>query len=218
MEYLEKGNLYNIFPPDKKKKLKLKFCASIIKDIISAVYFLHNMNPPLIDLNIKPENILLSKDLVAKLGDFAWNTYLQEEINLRKAIHFTPSYFTPETLLGKEYDESSDIWHIGALLYELVTATIPFIGGDFDIMKDNILKLKFYWPKDINSDAKDLIQKILKLNPKERLSLEDMLKHPFITQYFPDAEKCLIKPGEGVKYRPFIISKDDPKSWIPEKI
>ena len=217
MEYLKKGNLYNIFPPDKKKRIKLNICALIIKNVISAVYFLHNMNPPIIHLNIKPENVLLAEELVAKLGDFAWNTYIQED-ETRKAIRSTPSDIPPEILLEKKYDESSDIWYIGTLLFELVTATVPFIGDNSDIIKDNILNLKFNWPKDINNDAKDLIQKILKLNPKERLSLEDMLKHPFITQYFPDAEKCLIKPGEGVKYKPFIISKDDPKSWKPEKI
>ena len=45
-----------------------------------------------------------------------------------------------------------------------------------------------------------------------------MLKHPFITKFFPDATKCLIKPEIGAQYKPFIISKDDPLTWQPEKI
>ena len=60
--------------------------------------------------------------------------------------------------------------------------------------------------------------KILKLDPKQRLPLEDMLKHPFITKYVPDATKYLIKPEENVQYKPFVVSKDDPKTWVPEKI
>ena len=85
-------------------------------------------------------------------------------------------------------------------------------------MKYNILKSKINWPKDINEDAKDLIKKILKLDPKERLSLEEMMKHPFITKFTPDAQKLLIKPIEGKKFEPFIISKDDPKTWFPKEI
>ena len=60
--------------------------------------------------------------------------------------------------------------------------------------------------------------KILKLDPKHRLPLEEMLKHPFITKNVPDATKYLIKPEEGVQYKPFIFSKDDPKTWKFEKI
>ena len=63
-----------------------------------------------------------------------------------------------------------------------------------------------------------MIAKILKIDPKERLTLEEMMKHPFITKYTPDASKLLIKPVEDVKYEPFIISKDDPKIWVPKEI
>lgn len=65
------------------------------------------MNPYIINLNIKPGKVLLPKEMTAKLVDFTWKTYIQEE-EIRKAIHFILSYFPPETL-GKEYDESNDI-------------------------------------------------------------------------------------------------------------
>ena len=196
MEYISKGNVYNLLPTDKKKRLSTKICASIIKDVISAVYFLHNMKPPIIHRDIKPENVLLSEGLVAKLADFELSNYLEE----------------------KAHNEAVDIWCIGVLLFELVTAQVPFQGNDIDTLKENILKLKITWPKDINTDAKNLIMKILKLDPKQRLPLEDMLKHPFITKYVPDATKYLIKPEEGVQYKPFIVAKDDPKTWKPEKL
>ena len=60
--------------------------------------------------------------------------------------------------------------------------------------------------------------KILKLDSKKRICLEGILKHPFITKYFPDATKYLIKPEEGAKYKPSVLSKDAPKTWKPEKI
>jgi aurora kinase len=217
MEYISKGNVYNLLPTDKKKRLSTKVCASIIKDIICAVYFLHNMKPPIIHRDIKPENVLLSEGLVAKLTDFGWSNYIQED-EKRTTVCGTPIYLAPEILQEKGHDEAVDIWCIGVLLFELVTATVPFQGNDIDTLKENILKLKITWPKDINTDAKNLIMKILKLDPKQRLPLEEMLKHPFITKYVPDATNYLIKPEEGVQYKPFIICKDDPKTWKPEKI
>ena len=217
MEYIPHGNLYNLFPKDKKKRLNSRICASLIKDVISAVYFLHNMKPPIIHRDIKPDNVLLSNNLEAKLTDFIWSNYIQEE-ERRFTICGTPLYLAPEILKGQGHGEAVDIWCIGVLLFELITAKVPFQGNDIDTLKDNILKLKIAWPKDINKDAKNLIMQILKLEPKERLPLEDMLKHPFITKYFPDAIKCLIKPEIGAQYKPFIISKDDPLTWKPEKI
>ena len=126
--------------------------------------------------------------------------------------------FGSRNIKEKGHGKAVDIRCIGVLLFELITSQVPFQGNDIDTLKDNILNLKISWPKDINKEAKNLIKKILKLDPNKRLSLEDIIKDPFITQYFPNASDCLIKPEEGVQYKPFIISKDDPKTWRPEKI
>ena len=218
MEYIPKGNLYGLMPKDKKKRIKTELCISIIKDVISAVFFLHNMKPPIIHRDIKPDNVLLSsKSYLTKLTDFIWSNYVHEE-EKRFTVCGSPIYLAPEILKGTGHDEAVDIWCIGVLLFELITTNVPFQGNDIDILKDNILKLKIVWPKDINKDAKNLIMNILKLEPRQRLPLADMLKHPFITKYFPDATKCLIKPEIGAQYKPFIISKDDPLTWQPEKI
>ena len=100
----------------------------------------------------------------------------------------------------------------------MLTSIPPFEGRYFYSLLHNILNLKINWPKDIDTDAKDLIEKILKIDPKERLSFEEMIKHPFITKFTPDAPKRLIKPVEGIKYEPFIVSKYDPKTWVPKEI
>ena len=215
-EFFNKGNVYNL-PKDKKKRISEQNCASIIKDVICGVYFLHNMKPPIIHGNIMPDKVLLSEGSVAKMNDYVWDSYSRIK-DIKYFEDLIPFFFPPEIIKGQEYKEAGDIWCIGLLLYILLTSEIPFQGNDIKTVKDNIFKLKILWPKDINNDAKDLIKKILKINPKERISLADMIKHPFITKYFPDAEKYLIKPEEGVKYKPFIICKDDPKTWKPEKI
>ena len=214
MEYISKGNVYNLLTLDKKKQLSTKVVATIMKDVICAAYFLHNMNPPIIHRDIKPENVLLNEGMVAKLTDFGWSNYIQEEKE-RKTVCGTPIYLAPEIIKEQGHDERVDIWCIGVLLFELITGNVPFQGPDIEALKSNILHLKIMWPKEMNPDAKDLISKILKLDPRQRLPLEDMLEHPFFLKYFPDAPSSLILPGPNIIYKTFIVSKDDPKTWDP---
>ena len=214
MEYISKGNVYNLLTSDKKRKLSHQVVASIIKDITYAVYFLHNMNPPIIHRDIKPENILINDGLIAKLTDYGWSNYIFEEKERRKVCG-TPLYFAPEIIKEQAQDGKVDIWCIGVLLFELIAGLPPFTGKDLDTLNFNILHLKISWPKDINQDAKNLIIKILKIEPSQRISLEEILKHPFITKYFPDASSGLISPDQNIIYKTFIISKDDPKNWDP---
>ena len=214
MEYIQKGNIFSLIPQDKKRRISTQVVASLMKDIISAVYFLHNMNPPIIHRDIKPENVLLSEKFEAKLTDFGWSNYIQED-EKRTTVCGTPIYLAPEIIKEQGHDEKVDLWCIGVLLFELTTGSVPFPGNDIETLESNILKLKIQWPKDINIDAKNLIMKILKLDPKARISLPEMLQHHFITKYYPNASESLIKPDENIKYKPFIVSKDDPKNWDP---
>ena len=214
MEYIAKGNIFNLIPHDNKKRLNVKVVASLMKDVISAVYYLHHMKPIIIHRDIKPENVLLGEGLVAKLTDFGWSNYMQED-EKRKTVCGTPIYLAPEIIKEEGHDEKVDIWCIGVLLFELTTGNVPFQGNDIDTLKDNILHLRIAWPKDINIDAKNLIKKILKLDPASRISLEEMLQHPFFTKHFPNAVNNLIKPGDQGEYKTFIISKDDPNHWEP---
>ena len=214
MEYISKGNVYSLISQDKKKRINAQIVASLMKDVISAVYFLHNMHPPIIHRDIKPENVLLAEGMVAKLTDFGWSNYMQED-EQRKTVCGTPIYLAPEIIKEQGHDEHVDVWCIGVLLFELITGNVPFQGNDIETLQNNILKLKISWPRDINTDVKNLIMKILKLDPNQRLPLSDMLQHPFFTRYFPNAAQSLIKPDDNIKYKPFVVSKDDPKTWDP---
>ena len=76
-------------PKDKKKRINQKLIASIMKDIISGIYYLHNIDPPVIHKDIKRENILLGEGLMVKITDFGWNNYIIEGIK-RTTICDTP--------------------------------------------------------------------------------------------------------------------------------
>ena len=213
MEYIQGGNIYSYVPKNGIRKISTQQVASIIKDVISATYFLHNMIPPIIHRDIKPENVLLGSGMQAKLTDFGWSNYMQGEYK-RTTVCGTPIYLAPEMISNSGHDEKVDIWCIGVLLFELMTGVQPWKGTDVNTVKMNISRLNINWPKNMDKKARDLISKILKYYPYERISLENMLVHPFFTQFFPNAISCLKKPDD-TKYKVFIISKDHPLTWNP---
>ena len=213
MEYIPGGNVYNLVPKNGFRTVPIQTIASIMKDVISAVYFLHHMSPPIIHRDIKPENVVLDQNMKAKLTDFGWSNYMQGDIK-RTTVCGTPVYLAPEIINNRGHDEKVDIWCIGVLLFELLTGISPFQGFDVQSIKYNINRLNIAWQKNMDRDAVDLIKRILKYNPEERISLENMLLHPFMTKFFPNAISCLIKP-DNTQYKLFIISKDNPLTWNP---
>ena len=213
MEYVEGGELFSLIPEDGKSKITNQQIASLIKDVISAVYYMHHMKPTIMHRDIKPENILITSNMQAKLTDFGWSNYIQPG-NLRNSICGTPIYLAPEMISRIGHDEKVDIWSIGVLLFELLTGDQAWAGDNVETVKYNICSIKISWPDDMNTLAADLISKILKFNPDERLSLKDILNHPFFTQYFANPTSCLLTP-DNRKYKVFIISKDNPITYNP---
>ena len=214
MEYIDGGNIYALVPKNNIRSINLQQIASIMKDVISAVYFLHHMHPKIVHRDIKPENVLLAQGMVAKLTDFGWSNYMQGNIK-RTTVCGTPVYLAPEIINNQGHDEHVDIWCIGVLLFELITGYAPWQGDDVMTVRYNISRMKIRWPRSMDPDAADLISKILKYNPEERLPLRQMLAHPFFTKFFPNAASCLIKPDNNTQYRIFVISKDNPFNWNP---
>ena len=211
MEYISRGNLYSFCPKNGVPLITTQTAVSLIKDIISALYYLHHMNPPIVHRDIKPENILVNEQMRAKLSDFGWSNYLSGNYK-RTTICGTPIYLAPEIIYNIGHDEKIDIWCVGVLMFELLTGQAPWKGEDVTTVKNNISKLNINWPKIMDKDAKDLISKILKYMPEERPSLRDILMHPFFTKFYPDAVNCLQAPS-FYGNRSYLISKDHPLTY-----
>ena len=215
MQYIPNKSVYNLIPRNGKQP-NIKLVASIMKDLINAVYYLHNMKPTIIHRDIKPENILLDENSKAYLTDFGWSNYSERFVR-RNTTCGTPLYLPPEMLTDEGHDETADIWCIGILLFELLVGDTPFQGNDLEAVALNICTLNITWPRYMDPDAKDLISKILKLNGKDRLPIIKILGHKFFTKFFPNAEKELIK-SKNQKNEIFVVSVDDPKNFGKEKI
>ena len=209
MQYIPNGNAYDLLIKNGKKP-DIKLAASIVRDVVRAVYYLHNMVPIVMHRDIKPENILLDENYNAHLIDFGWSNYI---INGRRrnSICGTPLYYPPEMINDLGHDETADIWCIGILLVELSCGKTPFEGNDIETVGQNISELNISWPNNIDPDIKDLCSKILKANSNQRPDLEYIYEHKFFKKNIKveNIDKKLIKPKKP-KNKIFIVSKDIP--------
>ena len=208
LEYIKKGNLYSYTQSMPNKVLDAATTAHFVVDLISALYYLHNMNPPIIHRDIKPENLLVGNNGQLKLTDFGGSNYL-EGGNVRYTTCGTQIYHSPEMLLKKGYDTRVDIWAIGILIFELMVGRPPFKSDSEHSMEDNIVNLRINWPSTMNLLAKNLVSKLLKLEPDQRPTLKEILEHQFILSYVQNPSSRLILPSEVI-IKPFVISKQLP--------
>ena len=214
LEYIPKGNLYTILSKQKTKTFDAVTTANFIRDLVCSIYYLHNMDPPIIHRDIKPENVLLNEQNKIKLTDFGWSNYV-EDTSIRSTYCGTPVYLAPEMIKEIGHDENLDIWCIGILMFELLTGNIPFQGSDQQILNGNILRNRIMWPKDMDLSAKDVISKILRTDPTERISLVEMLKHPFFLKNVCKPTENFYKPSDETEEEKatYILCKDTPANF-----
>ena len=179
----QNGQLYDILHKS-KRKVKNIYIKKYLYQSIQAINDLHKKN--IIHRDIKPENILIDNEDNALLSDYGIATHCKEG-EKRNTYCGTDEYLAPEVIRGQKYDEKIDIWAIGILIYECASpmGKTPFNKLDFlqrtDDNKEYIIKsdkdLKITYDKDFDPLAKNLIEKIIKINPVDRLSIDEILNH-----------------------------------------
>ena len=179
MPLASKGQLYRVLK--KFRKFDERTAAQILRETISALQYLHSFKPPIIHRDIKPENLLLNEGGRILLADYGWSNFNMEG-DVRKTFCGTPEYIAPEMLLKKGHDTRVDIWSIGILMFELLSGYSPFVAKSNQELYQNIRRLKIQWPKDMPPLAKNLISKILKLNPADRPTFDEILNHQWFKQ------------------------------------
>lgn len=202
MEYLRGGDLHSLLK--KEGYFEENIVRQYTAEIVLALEYIHSLK--IVHRDLKPDNILIGNDGHIKLTDFGLseiglyqsdfflddiiqdkdnkspNTPLQqEEDNLE--IFGTPDYLAPELLLGIEHSFGVDLWALGVLIFELLTGCPPFNDQSPEDIFDNILSLDIPWPEEglLPESGIDLIKKLLVLDPKERLNIQQVKNHKFFS-------------------------------------
>ncbi len=180
-EFMQGGELF--FHLHKEKRFTNDKAKFYIMEIILAIEYLHNKN--MVYRDLKPENVLISDTGHVKLTDFGLSKILTKSKQKAYTICGTPQYLAPEVILSEDgYDSSVDWWSLGCVLYELLVGRAPYSICVGDSLNQDIYKKKILMPDYVCPDAKDLITKLLVINPKKRLGFGEngakkIKQHPY---------------------------------------
>mmetsp|Transcript_7809 Transcript_7809/g.21329 ORF Transcript_7809/g.21329 Transcript_7809/m.21329 type:complete len:499 (-) Transcript_7809:50-1546(-) len=172
--------------------------AILMQQIVRAIYYMHENH--VCHRDLKPENFLfLTKEPIEKtllkIIDFGLSCRFEENQVLNTKAG-TPYYVAPQVLAGK-YDQLSDCWSIGVIMYVMLCGYPPFFGEtDAEVLsKVRLGNFSFNatdW-KNISDDAKNLIRNLLKMNPRDRYTAEQALNHEWIKNKAPKAQNVSLQ-------------------------
>ena len=177
-DYCPKGDLLNEI--NNRDQFSEREASFVIYQVLLAVNYCHKMG--IIHRDIKPENIMIERKdasglIHVKLIDFGVAKIFRKNV-INRTFAGSHTYMAPEVITA-DYNEACDLWSIGVILYILLTGILPF-DNNKDKKQYNTLNPYYI---SLSDNAKDLIDKLLKYNPKERITAEDALKHPWFNTY-----------------------------------
>ncbi|QIX00207.1 hypothetical protein AMS68_005724 [Peltaster fructicola] len=187
LEFAAKGELYKHLR--KAGKFPEWQAAQYIAQMASALRYLHSKH--VMHRDIKPENILVGIHGEIKISDFGWSVHAPN--NRRNTMCGTLDYLPPEMIKpGREenwYSEKVDLWSLGVLTYEFLVGEAPF--EDTPVMTQRrIARGDMTIPPFVSPEARDLIKRLLVLDPDKRLPLEEVEVHPWIVKHCLKGERA----------------------------
>jgi serine/threonine protein kinase len=147
-------------------------------------------NSGVLHRDFKMDNILLDSSYsTVKICDFGVSKLIKQGEIIKEQCG-TPAYIAPEIIKNEGYEGYTvDIWSLGVVLYTMLCGTIPFKANNINDLHTLILSGNFDLPFDLSVQAKDLIVKMIKLNPYERISIENALKHEWFNVRMKEVDR-----------------------------
>ncbi|KAG1351972.1 hypothetical protein G6F62_002832 [Rhizopus arrhizus] len=177
LEYVQGGELFEYLVS--RGKLSEKEARKYFQQIIIGLDYCHRHL--ICHRDLKPENLLLDREKNIKIADFGMAS-LQPTGSLLETSCGSPHYASPEIVNGIPYDGSaSDIWSCGIILYALLSGHLPFDDDNIRQLLNKVKMGKYKIPDHVSNEARDLIQKILVINPSKRLTMKEVQSHPWFT-------------------------------------
>ncbi|KAJ5066051.1 serine/threonine-protein kinase ulk3 [Anaeramoeba ignava] len=192
MEFCDKGDLGKYLSI--KGRLNIDEVKEIFIQLLLSLKYLSENK--IVHRDLKPQNILLKSDPNSKYGykiklaDFGFARKIPKSSNMVQSgvmntICGTPLYMAPEVLNQKEYTAIADLWSVGAIFYELLTGSHAFLAHSLQDLKQQYSKItykKFPNEFQVPQEYKQIVEKLLVVNPDERMTREELFNHPFLFQ------------------------------------
>ncbi|NXP23709.1 NEK1 kinase, partial [Scytalopus superciliaris] len=181
MDYCEGGDLFKKINAQKGVLFSEDQILDWFVQICLALKHIHDRK--ILHRDIKSQNIFLTKDGTIQLGDFGIARVLNSTAELAHTCIGTPYYLSPEICQNKPYNNKSDIWALGCVLYEMCTLKHAFEAGN---MKNLVLKIisEPFPPVSVHYsyDLRNLLSQLFKRNPRNRPSINSILEKSFIAK------------------------------------
>ncbi|XP_017015606.2 serine/threonine-protein kinase fused [Drosophila takahashii] len=146
--------------------------------LVSALYYLHSNR--ILHRDLKPQNVLLDKNMHAKLCDFGLARNMTLGTHVLTSIKGTPLYMAPELLAEQPYDHHADMWSLGCIAYESMAGQPPFCASSILHLVKMIKHEDVKWPSTLTSECRSFLQGLLEKDPGMRISWTQLLCHPFV--------------------------------------
>ncbi|KAA8540991.1 hypothetical protein F0562_024871 [Nyssa sinensis] len=181
MEYVKCGELFDYIV--EKGRLQEDEARSFFQQIISGVEYCHRSM--VVHRDLKPENLLLDAKGNVKIADFGLSNIMRDGHFLKTSCG-SPNYAAPEVVSGKLYaGPEIDVWSCGVILYALLCGTLPFddenIPNLFKKIKGGIYTL----PSHLSAGARDLIPRMLLVDPMKRITIPEIRQHHWFKAHLP---------------------------------
>ncbi|XP_071658176.1 maternal embryonic leucine zipper kinase isoform X4 [Patagioenas fasciata] len=185
LEYCPGGELFDYIIS--KDRLSEEEARVFFRQIVSAIAYVHSQGYAHRDL--KPENLLIDEDHNLKLIDFGLCAKPKGGLDYHlNTCCGSPAYAAPELIQGKAYIGSeADIWSMGVLLYALLCGFLPFDDDNVMAVYRKIMRGKYSIPKWLSPSSTLLLNQMLQVDPKKRITVKHLLRHPWLLQGYSDA-------------------------------
>ena len=179
MEFADQGDLFQKITQFKKMGVLIEEVDiwRIFIQMTKGLKALHDLK--ILHRDMKSANIFLFSDGSAKIGDLNVSKVARKGLGYTQTG--TPYYASPEVWKDQPYDSKSDIWSLGCITYEMLTLRPPFRAESMEGLYNKVIK--GHYPKigdRYSSDISEIIKMLLKVNPSDRPTCAQILKHPII--------------------------------------
>ena len=224
-EYADGGDLSEKIKEQNKTPFKESDILDYFTQICLALKHIHEKK--IIHRDLKSGNVFLMKSGLVKLGDFGIAKTFKNTMDKAKTMVGTPYYLSPEIIQGKPYDNKSDIWSLGVLLYEMMTFKMPFEANTLPMLSMKIMRGNYTPPSSMyTKDLREIVSKCLMVDPSRRPSIREILKMPIIqnriknflteVEYKKEFIKTIIKKYE-TKKKTIVKNRENAISGITEE-